>query len=158
MNDETYEAANPPRPLNPLELTGQVLVASATLLVIAGVFYAWAFEAVGWRDRLDILSGVGAGVLTGVMVLGGMLALVGSRSDRIAPFAVAAQIVAGLIVLLSLVSSFRTLTRSSTEESIVSGGIGQNEWPAKLSDVLPRIAAALVGAVVLLIASRRSEQ
>jgi ABC-type sulfate transport system permease component len=157
MDDGTYEPARAPRALNPLEVTGQVLVAAATLMIIGGVLYAWAFETAGWRDRLEILSSYGASVITGVIVLGAILALVGSRSDRIEPYAVAAQIVAGLVVLLSLASSLSTLTQSSTEESFVSGGIGRSEWPTKLSVVLPHIAAALIGGIVLLIANQKSD-
>ena len=81
-----------------------------------------------------------------------------ARSDRVGPFAVAAQIIAGLVVLLCFAASFSTLTRGSTEESFVSGGIGRSEWPTKLSDVLPRIAAALVAAIVFVVANQRSDR
>ena len=49
MDDGTYESAPARRTLNPLEVTGQLLAVAAALIVLAGVFYAWAIEDTGWN-------------------------------------------------------------------------------------------------------------
>lgn len=155
MDDGTYESAPARRALNPLEATGQTLVVAAILMVIAGVFYAWAFERAGWRQQLEILSSYGASIVTAIIVLGGMLALIASRSDRVERvqvFYVAAQIVAGLVILLAIAASISTLTQAET------GFDGTNEWPSKLAEILPRIGALLIGGLVLLLANTSADE
>ena len=158
MDDGTYESAPARRTLNPLEVTGQLLAVAAALIVLAGVFYAWAIEDTGWRRQLEVLSSFGAGILTAMLALGGILALYASRSDRIEriqPFWILAQLVGGLVILLAIASSISTLTESS---DVPPGVGGPNEMATKLSDVLPRISALLVGAIILIVANSSTDE
>ena len=165
MNAETTPAADETPsfapPTNLWKVISVGLVSASTAVLLGGVLYVVGLHDLSGRDRIELVSTLGASVATAMLVLGAALALVAAARAAAAPerfrplFALAfgVAIMTALLNLYSIID-LATMKVEQTPFTVAISVLTNASWQSRLAAILPHVATVIVAVLAVVIAQR----
>jgi hypothetical protein len=139
-----------------LYLTAVVLVAAVALLIAAAVLSGTTFSGIPARDRVELISGQSANLLTAGLVLAAVVALFHVDPER-TPLhrfvLIATLVVAGVIAILAVYTIGDVVSRhipTGDDSSSIGVGLAQGATlKARIAGMLPALGALLIALLAM---------
>jgi hypothetical protein len=140
---------------NPWLVVGICLVVAALLIALGGLAAGLALDEGTLRQQLVAIAQTSANLPTAILVLAAVLAFIPASRAAAEPRRVRGWFALGFAIgiAVALLSLFSVWDIAFPDDNGIAGAVRPDGWDYKLAQLLPRLAAALLGATATVIAT-----